>query len=363
MRYGLGVVAMSFVLASAVSGQTPRQGGSTCSSASRMAFSDGWNVCLRHDFDTAFGSDQRPDPDVWVINHPESWWFVLGRTFFPSPVYHPEAPFPRVEDGVCVIEHYLYNSYHLDTPKTTFLGGEIHTVMEFDPGNSWRFEARVRWEECPGGLVTSFFTYGYDDAHSDSDEIDFEFLSNEVFEPVPQVMTNTWDDSDQKPEQIPISELDMTQWNTFRIYWYPEPRVVWTWVEPGGTERVLREETDSAYLPDEPMSVYFNFWAPTSDWGKAYDPNLEPDQEDNGVVWRYWIDYVEVRVLGADTDGDGVADACDECPDTPPGAAVDARGCPTGCCGASGPVAPLGLAVGLLILNRFAGYRSARRRR
>ena len=64
----------------------------------------------------------------------------------------------------------------------------------------------------------------------------------------------------------------------------------------------------------------------------------------------------------ADDDGDGVLNDEDDCPDTPQGAAVDASGCPAGCCGASGPVAPLGLAIGMLLLSRFAGYRRAGRR-
>ena len=34
-----------------------------------------------------------------------------------------------------------------------------------------------------------------------------------------------------------------------------------------------------------------------------------------------------------------------------------------GCCGATGPVAPLGLAIGMLLLSRFAGHRSTSRRR
>lgn len=63
----------------------------------------------------------------------------------------------------------------------------------------------------------------------------------------------------------------------------------------------------------------------------------------------------------SDADTDGVVDGCDECADTPEGAAVDAVGCPTGCCGASGPAAPLGLAVGMIVLSRFTGYRGRAR--
>ena len=41
----------------------------------------------------------------------------------------------------------------------TFLGGEIHTVMQFEPNRAYRFEARVKCNSYSNGLVTSFFTY------------------------------------------------------------------------------------------------------------------------------------------------------------------------------------------------------------
>ncbi len=47
--------------------------------------------------------------------------------------------------------------------------------------------------------------------------------------------------------------------------------------------------------------------------------------EDSGKVWRY-----EFSGLAADTDGDGVLDCADLCPDTPPGATVDSSGCMEG---------------------------------
>jgi len=82
------------------------------------------------------------------------------------------------------------------------------------------------------------------------------------------------------------------------------------------------------------------------------------DSDGDGV-----FDGCPVTPQVLDDDGDGVPNDEDACPNTPEGAAVDASGCPAGCCGASGPVAPLGLAVGLLLLSRFAGYRGVRRRR
>jgi len=81
----------------------------------------------------------------------------------------------------------------------------------------------------------------------------------------------------------------------------------------------------------------------------------------------------------SDSDGDGVVDGCDKCPDTPScatnidanGCAIDSDGdgspdgCPPaeqGCCGATGPVAPLGLAAGMLLLSRFRGFKGRTRR-
>ena len=82
------------------------------------------------------------------------------------------------------------------------------------------------------------------------------------------------------------------------------------------------------------------------------------DSDGDGVV-----DGCSVTPQVLDDDGDGVPNDQDACPNTPEGTTVDASGCPTGCCGASGPVAPLGLAIGMLLLSRFTGYRSTRRDR
>jgi hypothetical protein len=60
---------------------------------------------FREDFNGPNGNP--PDPNVWVIGHPEdcSGWRVQGRTFFPDPNHHPAAPFPRLDANACVITH------------------------------------------------------------------------------------------------------------------------------------------------------------------------------------------------------------------------------------------------------------------
>jgi hypothetical protein len=132
-------------------------------------------IVFRDDCDGATGAP--PDAGAWIVNHPGSWWWLQGRTHFPDPL-STTGPFPHVEDGVCVIEHHHYNPWDLGDPKTTFLGGEIRSSVSFEPNRSYRFEARVRSNAYPNGLVSSFFLYGYDGANAD--EIDFEFLSNET---------------------------------------------------------------------------------------------------------------------------------------------------------------------------------------
>jgi hypothetical protein len=255
------------------------------------------------------------DPDVWIVNHPGQWWWTQGRSHFPEPSTPP--PSPRAEGGVCVLEHHLYDPWDLADPNTVFLGAELRSVREFAPDGPLRFEARVRTVASPDGLVTSFFLYGYDGA--DSDEIDFEFVSNQTNDAATwpngdPVLTNTWNESFQLPAYVPPQGLfDLTQWNTFRITWWPgEHRVEWAWVDPEGGETLLRSETDAFFVPDEPMAVYFNFWAPTASWPDAYDATLQPvNAPQQNTIHRYEIDYLEVRASSAPvpalTDGSRAA--------------------------------------------------------
>lgn len=267
-------------------------------------FGGEWDVlAFREDFNAGVGESNMPDPNVWVCNNPCNWWWVHGRTFLPSPKYHPAGPFPRVENGVCAIEHHLYNPY--DSEHWTFLGGELHTVRMFAPNTSYRFEAKVRCKTYPNGLVTSFFLYGYDCSNSNSDEVDFEFLSNKTNDDVnypngDPVQTNPWNESIQCPNYVSPDGLDLSKWNTFRIYWYPSlHQVDWTWVfDPvNDLELPLRTETNLVCIPDEPMAIYFNFWASNIGWQEAYDANLQPVSDPNAnQIYEYEIEYVEARV-------------------------------------------------------------------
>jgi hypothetical protein len=269
-------------------------------------------VIFREDFNgpdgTRVDANDWEGSNEWIIGHPGWCWFVHGRSFIPTPDCLPDAPvehYPHLQGNACVVRHYAYNPYDIDPDdpddpdhvRTTFLGGEFYSAVEFDPTRCYCFEASVRWPdlpEVPGGLVASFFTYGYDGANSD--EIDFEYLSNEVFDPSYVVRTNVYDDSVAEAAPIPIPTLNLGDWNVFRIYWCPDTCVEWVWVDPGtGDEVSLR--TEASLVPDESMALWFNLWAAHDGWQEAYNPGLQPDQEDNEVFYEYLIDYIEVRVV------------------------------------------------------------------
>ena len=109
--------------------------------------------------------------------------------------------------------------------------------------------------------------------------------------------------------------------------------------------------------------------ADEDDDGVANDQDLCPDTPACATD-------IDADGCAIDSDGDGVPDGCDICEgfddtvdsdgdgtpdgcDTPPGQDTPDD---EGCCGAAGPVSPIGLAVGMLLLSRFGGYRNRSRR-
>jgi hypothetical protein len=283
-----------------------------------------------------FAYSGAPDPNKWIVNVPGEWWWLQGRTHFPNPdPWLGTGEFPFVAVDRCVIQHHTYNPYDLGPSNYTFLGGQIRTVMAFEPTRPYVFQATVRWLESPAyprpsGLVTSFFTYGYDGTNSD--EIDFEFLSTMINDPATDpnsdpALTNTWNESDQTPELVVPEGLVLSNWNTFRIYWCPTlRRITWTWIDPGNGETVLRVESVPARVPDQPMQLYFNFWSPCysgfgydcDPWDAAADPNYQPvDDPNHNEISRYEI--AQVKVWEDPCEGPGEEVDCDEsCADNCP---------------------------------------------
>jgi beta-glucanase (GH16 family) len=162
----------------------------------------------------------------------------------------------------------------------------------------------------PGGLVTSFFTYGGHDGTL-SDEIDFEYLTNAFAnrtsgDKYSLTSWNDWDSANPDPNNtarrstatIVISGLDVTTYNTLLMRWLPDRT---EWLVNG---QLVRSSTQA--LPDDPMSVSLNLWAPESSWVSAYSAGLQPTST-GGSSYFYDLDSVVVRSIPEPSAVAGIA--------------------------------------------------------
>jgi hypothetical protein len=227
---------------------------------------------------------------------------------------------PTVSGGMVTFSHHTYNPC---APGQWCLSQEIFTKAVFDHNQALEFEARLRLRVPIGnGLVAGFYTYmdkvkSPQDSNRVNDEIDFEFLTNQINDPYPEfegdrVYVSLYNDFDgnwlnalkhwRANLNVPPINLgdrpllNLTQFNIFKIRWLGD-RVEWYWDPNDGKGDILIYKTSNA-MPDEGMGLYFNFWAADELWPIAWDENLRPAQrfEDN-VMSYYDVDYIVVRQI------------------------------------------------------------------
>ncbi len=126
----------------------------------------------------------------------------------------------------------------LNDAGNSTLSQEIYSNDAFSRQSGIQFEARVRIRpSVANGMVASFFAYSDKLMSSGnpvwSDEIDFEFLTNQINQPAAtgqQVFLASWNafgapgsaynDGVHHLGMNPIADnLDLTQFNTFKIRW------------------------------------------------------------------------------------------------------------------------------------------------
>lgn len=193
--------------------------------------------------------------------------------------------------------------------SVTFLGTEIDSNQDFLLLSGIEFEARVRVNASPAGLVTSFFTYQAHqiDGEDFSDEIDFEFLSNQTAKPPPggtpiqlttyRAFNNTrpnYEDANRiNGQSVRVKKINLNRFNTFVIRWLPN-RV--EWLVNGRTVRVAQTA-----VPEQAMKICLNFWAPEKSWVEAFSDSLVPEETaTKNRVFYYDVDYVEVRRISGE---------------------------------------------------------------
>ena len=219
-----------------------------------------------------------------------------GSFFGRTQIRPPSVPL-TVADGRIRLQLDTYNPSAL-VLGDSFFGSEIDTLDSYDVGLGLEFEARVRFvAPLPGGLVGALFSFVFLPPDR-RDEIDVELLSNDLVASEERVLTNVFEDDDfSQPGAkafAPVAGLDLSAFNTYTVRW-SQDRVEWF-----VNGALVREETTT--VPDDPMNVRLNFWAPDMFFVEAYDASLQPTaEEEDNETYFYEVDYVEIRRVVVNT--------------------------------------------------------------
>ncbi len=296
------------------------------------------SVLFRDDFEevsrVSSANWRLPDPSP-----PEATF--LGRTQFRLGTFRETLPqlqddLPEVVDGVARLRLDTLNPILLDPPENpisinpgliqpSFFGTDLIINQDFELDSGLAFEARVRidaptTDEETGettiqrGLVASLFSFFDEGIENDAiprdqniDEIDFEFLSNDINNAeagtsLPQVLTNVFNEEPLgagNGETLLVEGLNFTEFNTFRIEWRPDS-VQWL-----VNDTVILNRTD--IVPDEAQTIRLNFWAPGEAFTQAFDSSLVPVTRQVGdtnesllarnQTFFYEVDFVQVEQL------------------------------------------------------------------
>jgi hypothetical protein len=251
-------------------------------------------LLLRDDFNGAQSVNSR----VWRLPFGGEGTFV-GRTQFQQTTLPTQGiNEPLALDGK-VTEIHL-DTYSAADPGNQFLGTDLLSKRNFARGGGLTFEARMRLKPTTvGGLVNGFFAF---DTQRDvppgtnnpvRDEIDWELLSNQgVAGGGQDPFSNYWNDgnfsSGGSGQFHNVAGLDLTQFQNYKVEWTPA-HVKWF-----VNNQLYRTQTSD--VPDDPMKLHFNLWAPDIDFAQAYNAALVPtDMPGQNQRYSAQVDHIEVN--------------------------------------------------------------------
>jgi len=218
-----------------------------------------------------------------------TWFMPVGAgTFLGRTQLRPPSESLAVANGVIRLRLDTYNPTAL-TPGDSFWGSEIVSNTIFPRGAGLSFSTRARLVgPIPGGMVASLFSYMTQSGLHD--EIDVELLSNDLASP--RVLTNVFNNDNftvpGHPLFATVPGFSLTDFNLYRVDWLSD-RVRW-WING-----ILVRE-DLVNVPDDPMTIRLNLWAPSSTFAAAYNAALQPvDNAGANQTFFYDVDFVEVR--------------------------------------------------------------------
>ena len=204
----------------------------------------------------------------------------LGRTQLKTNL---ATGYPLQTGGVATLELETFLDDGSGGSAGVFLGHEINTKRNFARAGGLRIEGRMRMKDVPPGLVGSMFMYDVQRTNVGGDlvrdEFDHEMLTNEV-QPGGQnrLLTNYWDEgpfvgpgsggTGLLEEPAITGGWDMTQFHDYRIDWLPNRLDYYV------DNQLVRTATEN--IPDDPMTMRFNLWAPDAGFTSAYSADLQP---------------------------------------------------------------------------------------
>ncbi len=231
------------------------------------------------------------------------WHFPEWAAGSDNPSYYGRTQIrqslPPVANGVLKLKLDTYNP-----TGYSLYGSEIISDAKFSLSECTgiAFEARARLLAPPMvGMVGGIFAYEYQSA-SAHDEITFELLSNDAAAGRQRVLTNAYDEQPLGAGDFAYVPMPtaLTSYHTYRIEWLAESV---RWFVDG---RLVREET--ATVPDDPLQLHLNFWAPGPEWPDAYDSRLQPaPRSGDNRSYTFEVDYAHVARIapasGRPTEG------------------------------------------------------------
>jgi len=242
------------------------------------------------------------DMDKWCLADPG---MVHGQSRMGLP--------PVIHDGMATFEHHTYDP---ENPGLFCLGSEIRSRRrDFYPDGPGRevieIEVRTRFRtQGIGGVVGAAFLY-MDEPDSTccpqglvSDEIDMEFLSNQIVvfpdhvghHPVLAAygdFCGQWYDGVHHWFTNPtVPGLNLQEFNIFKLRWRLDS-VEWFWQSPDGTDVLLAATVNA--VPDDPMALYLNTWASDDYWPLAWQRDMRPGSPDRACYFD--VDYVRASCI------------------------------------------------------------------
>jgi Glycosyl hydrolases family 16 len=266
-------------------------------------------LLLRDDFD----GTGNVDTTVWRLPFGDSEGTFVGRTQFrgDSATDLPQQGIAEAsaEDGK-VMEVNL-DTYSPIDPGNQFLGTDVLTKRNFGRAGGISYEARMRLKPTTtAGLVGSGFLYNVTRESPPGttvrDEIDLEMLGNQATGAMTQdPFTNVWNDgnfaSPGNGGYVDISGFDLTQFHNYRVDWTPQS-VKW-YVD----NQLVRTVTSG--VPDDPMNLHFNLWAPDSSFADAFSSALQPAATPGAnATYTLQVDHVEVNRTNTTTSANLLTD-------------------------------------------------------